>query len=212
MSQLSAEGVAAFIKFQKEVQPIIRDASNPFFKSKYVTLDSIIATVMPTLTANDLAIMHTTEYIIDDRTPLLCTRLYYKDGTFIQGNYPMLVKEKDNPQQLGSAMTYARRYAMMAFLGIAPEDDDGNAASGGNGRAQAGGANNASDAQIDFLAKMLEQKFGLETTEKQNDYLKENFKVGYEGLTSKVASAMIEKIKDTKGTPAKKGTKEPAPF
>src|SRR5690606_24979315 len=64
---------------------------------------------------------------IEDARTVLITRLVHESGEWIAGKYPIHPVKAD-PQGEGSALTYARRYALMAIAGIAPEDDDGNAA------------------------------------------------------------------------------------
>jgi hypothetical protein len=115
----------AFIKAQAKFKPAVKDATNPQFKSKYVALDGVIDAVAPALRENGIAIMQQTD--IEDARTILVTRLIHESGEWIASRYPVHPVKAD-PQGEGSALTYARRYALMALVGIAPEDDDGNAA------------------------------------------------------------------------------------
>jgi len=115
----------AFIKAQANFAPALKSATNPHFKSKYVALDGVIDAVAEPLRAQGIAIMQQTD-IVDART-ILVTRLIHESGEWIASRYPVHPVKAD-PQGEGSALTYARRYALMALVGIAPEDDDGNAA------------------------------------------------------------------------------------
>tara|TARA_R110000868_G_scaffold300126_1_gene560473 strand:+ start:7753 stop:8481 length:729 start_codon:yes stop_codon:yes gene_type:complete len=117
---------AAIAKAQATLSNVSKDKANPFFKSKYADLGSVIDAVRGPLADNDLAIVQTTEYV--DGVTLLRTALIHKSGQSISGVYP-IISTKQDPQGYGSAMTYARRYTIMAIVGVAAEDDDANAAS-----------------------------------------------------------------------------------
>ena len=115
----------AFIKAQGNFAPALKQANNPHFKSKYVALDGVIDAVAAPLRAEGIAIMQMTD--VQDARTILETRLIHASGEWIGSRYPVHPVKAD-PQGEGSALTYARRYALMALVGIAPEDDDGNAA------------------------------------------------------------------------------------
>ena len=117
---------AALAKAQATLSNVSKDKANPFFKSKYADLGSVLDSIRGPLADNDLAIVQTTEYV--DGVTLLCTALLHKSGQSISGRYP-IISTKQDPQGYGSAMTYARRYTIMAIVGVAAEDDDANAAS-----------------------------------------------------------------------------------
>jgi hypothetical protein len=123
--------VAALAKARASFKPVIKDAANPFFKSKYADLAGILDSVVPALSANGLVIYHTTDSA--SGVLILVTTLAHSSGEFVIGEYPVTPVKAD-PQGYGSAITYARRYALSAILSVAAEDDDGEAASG---RAQA---------------------------------------------------------------------------
>jgi hypothetical protein len=115
----------AFIKAQANFAPAVKSATNPHFKSKYVALDGVIDAVAAPLREQGIAIMQMTD--IEDARTILVTRLIHSSGEWLGSRYPVHPVKAD-PQGEGSALTYARRYALMALVGIAPEDDDGNAA------------------------------------------------------------------------------------
>jgi len=125
MSESPMVMVAAFIKAQQAFKPAVKDAVNPHFKSKYVTLQAAIDAVLPALHANGFALIQRTS-VVDGRT-ILRTELLHVSNECLVSDYPVHPVKAD-PQGEGSALTYARRYALMALCGIAPEDDDGNAA------------------------------------------------------------------------------------
>lgn len=127
------ELIAALIKAQQEIPPIGKDGNNPFHKSKYVTLDAIVSTVIPILGRHGLAITQSTES--GETGFALKTQLWHTSGDCITSIYPLPSYEecaksggKTNPNQvMGSAITYARRYAISALLClVSDEDDDGN--------------------------------------------------------------------------------------
>ena len=115
----------ALVKFQSAVKAVKKDASNPFFKSKYADLASIIEAIRVPLADNGLSFAQ-----FPAGEGGLTTILMHESGEWIEETFAM--KPVDNkPQTMGSAITYMRRYALSAMLGIATEeDDDGNKASG----------------------------------------------------------------------------------
>jgi len=114
----------ALIKFQGEVGNIKKDGTNPFFKSKYATLENVVNTVRPHLTKNNLAYSQ-----IPCGENHIVTILMHSSGEYISATAKMTPKDS-SPQAQGSAITYLRRYALSAILGLATEDDDdGNSAS-----------------------------------------------------------------------------------
>lgn len=117
--------IAALIKAQGAFKPAVKDAVNPHFKSRYVTLQAVIDAVLPALHANGFALVQATS--VEDGKTILRTTLAHVSGESVCSFYPVHPVKAD-PQGEGSALTYARRYALMALCGIAPEDDDGNAA------------------------------------------------------------------------------------
>jgi hypothetical protein len=114
----------ALSKFQSEVQGVKKDGDNPFFHSKYATLEGIITTVRSPLAKHGLAFA---QFPCGENG--LTTLVLHTSGQYIAATFTMKPKDA-TPQGVGSAITYARRYALSAALGIATEeDDDGNAAS-----------------------------------------------------------------------------------
>ncbi len=122
---------AALVKVQAGLKHAKKKEDNPFYKSKYAGLPEVIDASRKLLTDNGLAISQSTDYETVDLRPVLITQLTHSSGQWIRGYYP-IISTKQGPQELGSALTYARRYAYMAIIGLAAEDEDydGNAASG----------------------------------------------------------------------------------
>lgn len=119
----------ALAKAQSAIKPAAKGAENPFFRSSYADLPAIVKACRDELTKNDIAIAQPTFY--DGETLMLNTMLMHSSGEWISGNYP-IKPVKPDPQSMGSAITYARRYALAAMVGVVAEDedDDANAASG----------------------------------------------------------------------------------
>lgn len=118
---------AAFVKAQKGFAPALKTNTNPHFRSKYVALDGCIEAVIDALNANGIALMQPTH---QDETGVTVETLFiHESGETLSGGKLHVPAAKQDAQGYGSALTYARRYSLMAACGIAPEDDDGNAAS-----------------------------------------------------------------------------------
>jgi hypothetical protein len=115
----------ALAKAQGTMQPAAKDKENPFFKSKYADLASIWESIRKPLASNELCIIQTT--VIRDRALILLTTLAHSSGEWIRAEYP-INPLKNDPQGVGSALTYARRYAVAAITGASTEDDDGEGA------------------------------------------------------------------------------------
>lgn len=111
-------------KFQSKVEAVKKDASNPFFKSKYASLENIIEAIRKPLEEVGLSF---SQFPTGENE--LSTILMHTSGEFLQSTVKMSPKD-NTPQGQGSAITYMRRYSLSAVLGLSTEeDDDGNAAS-----------------------------------------------------------------------------------
>lgn len=104
-----------------------KSAKNPFFKSAYADLSSVFDAIREPFSKNGLSVTQTMD-VLPDGKQVLCTRLLHSSGEFVDSR--MLLPTEQNPQKLGSLITYYRRYSLMAIAGIPAEDDDGNVASG----------------------------------------------------------------------------------
>lgn len=117
---------AALAAAQSAMGPALKQAVNPAFKSKYADLASVMEACLPALTANGICVMQPTGE--DEQGRYVKTILAHVSGETVECRVPLIVSKNDM-QGYGSAVTYARRYGLMSMAGIAPEDDDGNAAS-----------------------------------------------------------------------------------
>ena len=125
----------ALVKVQGDMVAI-KDADNPFFKSKYAPLDEILKSVRPTLEANGLTVIQSMDTV--EKMITCTTRILHASGQWIDSTLS-LAADKPTPQGFGSAATYVRRYGICAALSISTpnEDDDGNKAEENEAKAKA---------------------------------------------------------------------------
>ena len=120
---------AALSKAQADITGALKDSSNPFFKSKYADLASCWDACRKQLAANNLAVIQTIYVHWESGQTMLATTLVHSSGEWIRSDLPVLAKDL-SPQAQGSGITYARRYALAAIVGLAQIDDDAEAAQG----------------------------------------------------------------------------------
>lgn len=117
---------AALVKAQSSMAGATKSAANPFFKSKYANLEEVIRVVKEPFAENGLSFLQFP--VSGDGTAGVETIILHESGEFISNEF-LLKCAKSDPQGMGSAITYARRYGLQSAVGIPSEDDDGNAAS-----------------------------------------------------------------------------------
>jgi len=118
----------ALIKAQGQLEVAIKDSTNPAFRSKYADLGAVWDACRASLQANGLAVIQM-PMRSEAGNAALETVILHESGEFISSVSETRVV-KDDPQGYGSAITYLRRYALAAMLGVVADDDDGNLASG----------------------------------------------------------------------------------
>ena len=118
---------SALVKAQKAFGPALKDKTNPAFRSKYADLGACIEAVIDALNENGIALIQ--KQHPHDGGVTVETVFVHESGEVFSAGMLSVPAAKQDPQGYGSALTYARRYSLMAACGIAPEDDDGNAAS-----------------------------------------------------------------------------------
>lgn len=121
------ELAAALAKAQGQIEGAKKSSSNPFFKSKYADLAECWNTCREALTANEISVIQMPEEINENGRLNITTMLAHSSGQYISSTLTMTVTKLD-PQAIGSAITYGRRYALAAMVGLAQEDDDGEKA------------------------------------------------------------------------------------
>lgn len=147
----------ALAKAQALMKGAIKDATNPHFRSGYATLAAHVDAIKVALASNGLS--YSQFPVACDNGVAVETILMHSSGQWIMGEpFPMPV-DKQNAQGVGSALTYARRYALSAITGIAPEDDDdGNAATLAAVGASKERPNHATQVAKDALADMSQEE------------------------------------------------------
>jgi hypothetical protein len=116
----------ALVKAQRGFAPALKTSTNPHFRSKYVDLAGCVEAVVDSLNAAGIALIQRTS---EDATGVTVETVFvHESGEMMECGKLHVPAAKQDPQGYGSALTYARRYSLMAACGIAPEDDDGNAA------------------------------------------------------------------------------------
>lgn len=133
----------ALANVQKSLKPAVKNATNPFYKSTYADLGSILDSCRDLLAANKLALLQMPSGDLNAIT--LTTMLVHESGEFISSTISCAARDHVNTktgevkpatvQDLGSTLSYLRRYGAAAMVGIVTEDDDGNQASKGNAAA-----------------------------------------------------------------------------
>lgn len=135
---------SAIVKAQRQFAPALKTSANPHFKSRYADLAACVEAVIDALNSNGIALIQQTHEC--ENGVIVETMFLHESGESLSGGRLHVPATKADAQGYGSALTYARRYSLMAAAGIAPEDDDGNAAS----------RRNAPDADFEaYEAKVL---------------------------------------------------------
>lgn len=121
-SETTKEILKALFNAQKTINPVIKGATNPFFKSKYADLNSVLDAVTASLITNDILVVQPT--YATEAANYVTTRLYhYPSGEWVESTLK-LEMQKLTMQELGSAVSYARRYTLQSLLTLKCEDDD----------------------------------------------------------------------------------------
>lgn len=197
----------ALSKFQGEVKNPKNTATNPFFKSKYAPLEEVLNTTRPILSKYGLSVIQSPssegEYVS------ITTILMHESGEWMEFQPLKLKTDKNTAQGAGSAISYGRRYALSAILGISSEDDDdGNIAEPKKEYKpnvpttkkpnNVKESNLASEKQLNFVYKLVKDKeYGADNISK---YIKDNYKkASSKELTKQEASELIEMLNNIGG-------------
>lgn len=183
----------ALNKFQSELVTVNKNSNNPFYNSKYADLAEIQKVTQPILTKHGLSVIQLPDNV--DGKPALTTIVMHTSGQHQKGTIP-LPPAKDDPQGVGSAITYMRRYSYAAALQIViDEDDDAN-------RASRPPANTKTDLPTDKLATPKQRnlilkkltEMGIQPSEMKG-YLNSEFGItDSEKMSMKDASMVIESL------------------
>lgn len=118
--------VDALVSFQAQLKPAAKSGYNPHFKSNFVTLEDAWDAVRDLLSKNHLSVIQCIDWEPDAKQWVVVTKLRHVAGGLEESRIPII--NATTPQAMGSSLSYSKRYAIMAILGIPSEDDDGNAA------------------------------------------------------------------------------------
>lgn len=124
-SESIANLAAAMAAAQGEMGSAIKGASNPFFKSKYADLGSVIQAIKAPFAAHGLSFVQFP--VSGENSVGVATRLMHSSGEWLEQEYYIPLGKMD-AQSVGSCLSYARRYSLQSIAGIPSADDDGNAA------------------------------------------------------------------------------------
>lgn len=119
----------ALSRAQGQIQGAAKDTKSDFFRSMYADLDSVWDAIRKPLADNGLSVIQFPGIASEKGSVLIETRVLHSSGEWIESTFSVPVSKQD-AQGYGSAVTYGRRYSLMAAIGVAPTDDDGNAAVG----------------------------------------------------------------------------------
>jgi len=114
------------LEFQKKVDAISKDSTNPFFKSKYFDINKLLGTIKPVLNEMKIVILQPLSNV--DGRPAVRTILFDVESKIILSDDAITLPDLQDPQKMGSAITYYRRYSLQSLLGLEAEDDDGEGA------------------------------------------------------------------------------------
>lgn len=117
----------ALLKAQSSMGNAVKDAKNPFFKSKYADLNAVREACMPELNKQEITLLQPIAQ--QDGKSFVTTILLHSSGEFIGSSTEIVCTKQNDPQSQGSAISYARRYGLQSLLSIGTEDDDANIAS-----------------------------------------------------------------------------------
>lgn len=192
----------AYVAAQKSMEAIKKAAKNEHFKNKYADLAEVVEAVVPALNENGVGVIQNA--VNDGEWVSITTTLLHESGASVSSTL-RLRPSKTDPQGIGSAITYGRRYSLLAMTGAAPEDDDGNAASGPRHDRHEPATNQGPSPAAQYAADQLRQtKTKDEFThfwESQKTGLRETLS---DGDFAHVISVMREEAKRFAGKPAEK--------
>ncbi len=171
----------ALAKAQGKIEHALKDKKNPFFKSSYADLTSVWEACREPLSSNGLCVIQTIEGTKE--AMFLMTWLGHSSGQWMKSRMPLFIMKQD-PQSVGSSITYGKRYALSAMVGIcADEDDDGEKAMGRKPQPEKVDPNIEKKTVIDFLCQFPDEEQG-----NIEEYLRT--------YSSKLKKTMIEAVND----------------
>jgi hypothetical protein len=153
-SESIAKIASALVKAQAEMGNAVKDSKNPFFKSKFADLNSIREACMPALNKHGIGVIQPTTVI--DGKFYVETTLMHESGEFLSGLYEVVAVKQNDPQALGAAVSYSRRYGLQSLVNIGAEDDDSETAMG-RGNFKSSGNVTVTTTPVNNVAKLEEK-------------------------------------------------------
>lgn len=126
---IGAKLAEALLTAQRNMTDAKKDSKNPFFKSSYADLNAIREVTIPALNAAGIAVTQPTR-VLDNGSAVVDTTLIHASGESFSSQFPIVTVKDNDPQAFGSAVSYARRYALQSLLCVGATDDDGEGAMG----------------------------------------------------------------------------------
>ena len=117
---------AALLSAQKQIGAALKDSKNPYFKSSYADLNSVLGACKEILNNHGVVVLQ--PHATNERGDFVETVLLHESGEFLASSTKVEVAKQNDPQAYGSAITYASRYGLQSLLGMGAEDDDGEGA------------------------------------------------------------------------------------
>ena len=192
-SETLIEFSKAFAKTQQEMKQPLKDANNPFFKSKYVPLENVVEAITESASKNGLSF---TQYPSSDEAGNVTvgTLVMHSSGEWIEYDPIKMKPVKNDPQSIGSAITYAKRYALSAIFGItSDQDDDGNEAT----QAKKQPAKKASDPviSVELANRFLKEIATISAEKGKKDGAVAKWFLGYLDVTDykQIKQSQVEK-------------------
>lgn len=160
---------AALLKAQKEIGYAAKGAENPFYHSTYADLSSVIQSVKDPLNNNGITFLQAVDGSDVEGSPVVDTILLHESGQYISTRTPVYCNKPNDPQAFGSGITYAKRYALQALMGLPTADDDGEAAMARNAKKTKTKTEKPQPKPEEDITKIIEQVFFNFTTEHANE-------------------------------------------
>ena len=174
----------SLLKAQKAMGSALKDAENPYFKSNYADLKAVIDAIKEPLNDNGITFLQAVNGC-GDGNPVIETMLLHESGQYLCTRTPIFCVKPDNPQAFGSGVTYSKRYALQAFLGLPTKDDDGNAGAGKNQKSTAQKETKTQETLQGKSKEIVEQAFFNFSTENK-DALADGFVFSKELFTEAI--------------------------
>ena len=177
----------AMSQFRKQVKQPLKDADNPYFKSKYVPLENVVEAIDSVGGEHGLSFIQEVK-TSDDGMVGVTTIIFHTSGEWLEFEPLYLKPDSTKPQAYGSAITYARRYSLSSAFGItSDQDDDGNEANGNNSRQKSN--------VVPMQHQPTQEELNKEATQRINSLYDEMIKLDHEMTPEIINQKLKEQLK-----------------